>query len=113
MRAQGGELSALPPHTSKKRKYSFDLQSPGKGASSSSTRPKTRKVVANTPPHGVEKGLMTSQGPVTTFPLPLLVKDKEYAVDTARSIIWDADLDECLEHETKLLGDSSLHDDKP
>ena len=42
--------------------------------------------------------------------LPLLVKDKEYAVDTACSIIRDVDLDECSEHETDPLGVSSLHD---
>nr|POE50120.1 hypothetical protein CFP56_72822 [Quercus suber] len=50
---------------------------------------------------------MTSQGPVAPFPLPLLVKDKEYVMDTTHSIIRDADLDECLKHETDPL-DSSL-----
>ncbi|KAL0009256.1 hypothetical protein SO802_010758 [Lithocarpus litseifolius] len=53
---------------------------------------------------------MTSQGPVTPFPLPLSVTDKEYAMDTARSIFRDSDLDEFLEHETNPLGDSGLHD---
>ena len=38
------------------------------------------------------------------------MKDKEYDVDTARSIIRDAELDECSEHETDPLGDSGLHD---
>ena len=54
--------------------------------------------------------LMTSQGHVVPPPLPLLVKDKEYAVDTACSIIRDVDLDECSEHEIDPLGDSGLHD---
>jgi len=36
---------------------------------------------------------MTSQGPVTPHPLPLLVKDNNYAVDTTRSIVQDANLD--------------------
>lgn len=53
---------------------------------------------------------MTSQGPFVPPLLPLLVKDKEYAVDTARSIVRDADLDECSEYETDPLGNSSLHD---
>ena len=53
---------------------------------------------------------MTSQGLVSLPPLPLLVKDKEYAVDTARSIVRDADLDEHSKHETDLLGDSDLFD---
>ena len=45
---------------------------------------------------------MTSQGPVAPPPLPLLVKDKEYVVDIAHSIIRDADLDKCSEHEIAL-----------
>ena len=53
---------------------------------------------------------MTSQGSVAPPPLPLLVKDKEYAVNNARFIVQDADLDECSEHETDPLGDFSLHD---
>ena len=31
-------------------------------------------------------------------------------MDTTRSIVRDADLDKCLEHETNPLGDSGLHD---
>ena len=53
---------------------------------------------------------MTSQGSVAPPPLPLLVKDKEYAVNNARFIVQDADLDECSEHETDPLGDSGLFD---
>lgn len=110
LRAQGGGSSALPPHVSKKRKYTSNVQSTGKGASGSSTRPEARDIVVDAPRHGVEKGLMTSQGSIIPPPLPLLVKDKEYAVDTARSIVRDADLEECSEHETDPLGDSDLHD---
>lgn len=53
---------------------------------------------------------MTSEGLVIPSPPPLLVKDKDYAVDIARSIVWDADLDECSKHEIGPLGDSSFHD---
>ena len=67
-------------------------------------------MAADAPCHGVGKGLMTSYGHVVPPPLPLLVKDKEYAVDTTRFIVQDANLDECSEHETDPLGDSGLHD---
>ena len=67
-------------------------------------------MVADAPRHRVGKGLITSQGHVVPPPLPLLVKDKEYAVDTTRFIVQDANLDECSEHETDPLGDSDLHD---
>ena len=67
-------------------------------------------MAADAPCHGVGKGLMTSYGHVVPPPLPLLVKDKEYVVDTACSIVRDADLNECSEHETDPLGDSGLHD---
>lgn len=108
MRAQGRGSSAQPPHASKKGKHTPDVQSSGKGVSGSPPQPEVRKAVANAPHHGRGKGLMTYQGLIA--PLPLLVKDKGYAVDTAHSIIRDADLDKCLEHETDPLGDSSLHD---
>ena len=62
------------------------------------------------PCHGVGKDLMTSQGHVVPLPLPLLVKDKEYVVDTVRSIVQDVDLDECSEHKIDPLGNSVLHD---
>ena len=63
--------------------------------------------------HGVGKGLMTSQGPSLIHPpIPLLVKNKEFTVDTARSLVHDLDLDECLKHDTKALGDSGLFDMK-
>ena len=53
---------------------------------------------------------MTSQGPVAPPPLPLLVKDKNYTVDIAHTIIQDVDLDKCSEHETNPLGDSDFND---
>ena len=56
------------------------------------------------PCHGVGKGLMTSYGPVTSStintetiassPVPLLVKNKQYAISTVRSLARDADLEE-------------------
>ena len=68
-----------------------------------------REVVAGAPHHRVRKGLITSQGHIVPPSLPLLVKEKEYAMDTARSIVRDADLDKCSKHETDPLGDSVLH----
>lgn len=38
------------------------------------------------------------------------MKDKEYAVDIACSIVRDTNLDECFEHEFDPLGESSLHE---
>nr|POE57166.1 hypothetical protein CFP56_34129 [Quercus suber] len=87
LRAQGGGSSALPLHVSKRRKHAFNVHLSGKGFSGSSTRPKAWKVVANAPRNGIGKGLMISQGPITPPPLPLLVKDKEYAMDTTYSIV--------------------------
>ncbi|KAF3963578.1 hypothetical protein CMV_012051 [Castanea mollissima] len=110
MQTQGGGSSTQATHASKKRRYTFDVQSSGKGTGGSNTRPKVREGAAGPPRHGVGKGLMTFQGPIVPPPLPLLVKDKEYAIDTAHSIVRDADLDECSEHETDPLGDSGLHD---
>ena len=100
----------MPPYASKKRKYPFEFQSSRKSATNPSTYLEPREVVADAPCHGIRKGLMNSQGPVAPPSLPLLVKDKEYAVDTARSIIRDANLDECSKHEIDPLGDSSLFD---
>ena len=110
MRAQSGGLSAQPIHASKKRKHTSDVQSSSKGVSGSSIRLEACKVVVNASHHGKGKGLMTSQGPIVPPPLPLLVKDKGYVVVTARSIVRDADLDECSEYKTDLLGDFGLHD---
>ena len=68
------------------------------------------EVVADTPHHRVGKGFMTFQGPVAPLPFPMLVKDKEYAVDTTHCVIRDADFDEWSEYETDPLGDFGLHD---
>ena len=109
-RAQGGGSSAPAPHASKKRKYPSDVQSSGKGVGGSFVRSDVREGAINPPCHKMGKGLMTSQGPVVPPPFPLLVKDKGYAVDTTRSIVRDADLDDCSEHKTDPLCDSGLHD---
>lgn len=53
---------------------------------------------------------MTFQGPVTPAPVAMLMRDKQYIVETARSIIKDADLDECSKNEMESLGDSGLFD---
>ena len=100
----------MPPYTSKKRKYPFKFKSSRKSATGPSTRSEPHEVVADALRHGIRKGLMTSQGLVAPPPLLLLVKDKEYAMDIACSIVQDADLDECSEHETDPLGDSGLFD---
>lgn len=65
------------------------------------TSQKTPKL----PYHGVGKGLMASQGPVTPAPITLLVRSKQLTVETVQSIIKDANLNKCFEHETKSLGE--------
>nr|POF22775.1 hypothetical protein CFP56_09752 [Quercus suber] len=81
------DMSDEPTHASKKRQHTFDVQSSSKGVSGSSIRLEACEVVADAPRHGKGKSLMTSQGPAVSPPLPLLVKDKGYAVDTTHSII--------------------------
>ena len=110
MRAQGGGSSAQTLHAFKKRKHTPDVQLLGRRAGDSSVRLEVREVVADPPRHGVGKGLITSQGHVVPLPLPLLVKDREYAVDITCFIVRDANLNECLEHETDPLGDSGFHE---
>ena len=51
---------------------------------------------------------MTSQGPPIHPPIPLLVRSKEFVVDIARSLICDANLNKCLEHEVEAFGDLGL-----
>nr|POF15901.1 hypothetical protein CFP56_17141 [Quercus suber] len=60
LKAQGGGLSTLSLHASKKRKYSSDLQSSGKSANGPSIRLETCKIVVDVPHHGIGKGFMTS-----------------------------------------------------
>lgn len=110
LRAQGGGLLAQVSHASKKRNHTPNVQSLGKGVGGSSVCLEVHEGVVDPPHHGVGKGLMTSQGPVIPLLLPLLMKDKEYVVDTACSIVRDTDLDECSEHEIDPLGDFGLHD---
>lgn len=109
-RAQGGGSLAQPLHASKKRKHNPDASSLGKRANSLAIRPEASEVVADAPSHGVSKGLMTSQGRIVPSPFPLLVKDREYTVNTAHSIVRDVDLDKCSEHETNPFGDSGFQD---
>ncbi|KAL0010241.1 hypothetical protein SO802_005349 [Lithocarpus litseifolius] len=58
--------------------------------------------------HGMGKDLMTSQGPVAPSTIPLLLRHKQHAIEMVQSIIKDADLDKCSEHETKSLGEVGL-----
>nr|POE98162.1 hypothetical protein CFP56_57406 [Quercus suber] len=55
LKAQGGGSSTLPPHVSKKRKYTSNVQSSGKGASSFSTHPEARDIAVDAPRHGEHK----------------------------------------------------------
>ena len=61
------------------------------------------------PSHGVGKGLMTSQGPVTEGPSRLLTH-REYAVKEAKSFVKPADIEPCEQLETEDLGASALFD---
>lgn len=76
----------------------------------SSVHHDVRKGAADPPRYRVGKGLMTSHGPFIPPLLPLLVKDKGYAMDTACFIVWDVDLDKCSRHGIDPLGDFGLHD---
>ena len=62
------------------------------------------------PHHNVGKGLMTSQGPPIHPSIFLLVRSKEFGVDTARTLVLDANINKHSEHETKALSDSGLFD---
>ena len=67
--------------------------------------------IPSPPRHGTGKGLMSARGPIINEPIPqapLLVRDKQHAIQMAYSIVKDADLDECSERETDTLGDSGL-----
>ena len=77
LRAQGGGSLAMSHHVSKERKHAFDAQSSDKGASGSSTQLETCEVATD----------VLRQGPVVPPLLSLLMKDKEYAVDTTHSIV--------------------------
>jgi len=76
--------------------------------------PTSPQGTPNPPRHGMGKGLMMAHGPIIneliTLQVPLLVKDKQHAVQTSHSIVKDADLDECSKHETETLRDSGLFD---
>ena len=39
-----------------------------------------------------------------------MVREKQHTVQMAYSIVKDADIDECSDHETEALGDSGLFD---
>lgn len=51
---------------------------------------------------------MTTHAPVINKPItlevPLLLRDKQYIVQMAHSIVKDANLDECSKHEMETLG---------
>ena len=61
------------------------------------------------PSHGVGKGLMTSQGPVTEG-LSRLLTHRDYAVEEAKSFVKPADIEPCEQLETEDLGASALFD---
>ncbi|KAK9998176.1 hypothetical protein SO802_017779 [Lithocarpus litseifolius] len=55
-------------------------------------------------------GIMDKFSPPIHPPIPLLVRSTEFVVDTTHSLVRDANLDECSEHEIEALGDSGLFD---
>ena len=61
------------------------------------------------PSHGVGKGLMTSQGPVTEGPSRLLTH-RDYAVEEARSFVKPVDMEPCEQLEMEDLRASALFD---
>ena len=105
----GGEASSTPKVSTgqAKRKPDGSDRRPAKKAS---VTPGTLKEKSpSKPSHGVGKGLMTSQGPVTKGPIRLLTH-RDYAVEEARSFVKPADIEPCEQLETEDLGASALFD---
>ena len=60
--------------------------------------------------HGVDKGLMTTSGPITQGSICRLLTHKEHAVEVIESIIKDTDVDPCVEQMMEELRTSGLFD---
>ena len=105
----GGEASSTPKVLTgqAKRKPNGSDRRPAKKAAVTPGSMKEKSPFK--PSHGVGKGLMTSQGPVTEGPSRLLTH-KDYAVEEARSFIKPVDIEPCDQLETEDLGVSALFD---
>ena len=105
----GGEASSTPkvPTGQAKRKPDGSDRRPAKKAVV--TPGSVKEKSPSKPSHGVGKGLMTSQGPVTEGPCRLLTH-RDYAVEEVRSFVKLADIEPCDQLETKDLGASALFD---
>ena len=105
----GGEASSTPKVSigQAKRKPDGSDRRPAKKAAV--TPGSLKEKSPSKPSHGVGKGLMTSQGPVTKGPIRLLTH-RDYAVEEARSFVKPADIEPCEQLETEDLGASALFD---
>ena len=105
----GGEASSTPkvPTGQAKRKPNGNDRRPAKKAAVTPDSMKEKSPFK--PSHGVGKGLMTSQGPVTEGPSRLLTH-RDYAVEEAKSFVRPVDLEPCEQLETEDLGASALFD---
>ena len=105
----GGEASSTPkvPTGQAKRKPDGSDRHPAKKAAV--TPGSLKEKSPSKPSHGVGKGLMTSQGPVTEGPSRLLTH-RGYAVEEARSFVKPVDIEPCEQLETEDLGASALFD---
>ena len=105
----GGEASSTPkvPTGQAKRKPDGSDRRPAKKAAV--TPGSLKEKSPSKPNHGVGKGLMTSQGPVTEGPSRLLTH-RDYAVEEAKSFVKPVDMEPCEQLETEELGASALFD---
>ena len=105
----GGEASSTlkVPTGQAKRKPDGSDRRPAKKAAV--TPGSLKEKSPSKPSHGVGKGLMTSQGPVTEGPSRLLTH-RGYVVEEARSFVKPVDVEPCEQLETEDLGASALFD---
>ena len=105
----GGEASSTPkvPTGQAKRKPDGSDRRPTKKAAVTPGSMKEKSPSKSS--HGVGKGLMTSQGPVTEGPSRLL-SHRDYAVEEARSFVKPANIEPCDQLETEDLRASALFD---
>nr|POF09603.1 hypothetical protein CFP56_54671 [Quercus suber] len=116
LQIKGGSSSTPTTKTTQKRKTQGNRGRPSKNGTAATVA--LSLAVAqdkqDTYRHKVGKGLMSTHGlvPLQFGPqyVPLLVRDMQHAVRMARSLVNESDLDESFEHETELLGDSSLYE---
>ena len=105
----GGEASSTPkvPAKQVKRKPDGSDRCPAKKAAV--TLGSIKEKSPPKPSHGVDKGPMTSLGPVNEGPCRLLTH-KDYAIEEVRSFVKPADIEPCDQLGTEDLGASALFD---